>query len=64
MSEPDVLTCSARGCGEAATVKLLWNNPTLHTVDRRKVWLACQDHQQPLADFLAARGFMRDTEPV
>lgn len=64
MSDSDIPTCSAKDCREAAAVKLLWNNPKLHTPDRRKVWLACPDHQQSLTDFLGARGFMRDTEPV
>ncbi len=64
MSGADPLTCSARDCREPATVQLLWNNPKIHTTDRRKVWLACRDHHQSLTDFLAARGFMRDTLPV
>jgi hypothetical protein len=62
--DPDVLTCSAKDCRNPATVKLRWNNPKLHPPERRKVWLACSYHQQFLTDFLAARGFMRDTEPV
>jgi hypothetical protein len=41
-----------------------WNNPKLHTPDRRKVWLACQDHREPLEQFLARRSFHRDTVPV
>ncbi|MDQ3094603.1 MAG: acetone carboxylase [Actinomycetota bacterium] len=64
MSDPDVVTCSAKDCRDPATVKLHWNNPKLHPPERRKVWLACPHHQQSLTDFLAARGFMRDTEPV
>jgi len=43
---------------------LLWNNPRLHTADRRKVWLACDDHRESLADFLRARGFLQDVVPV
>lgn len=56
--EPD--TCSAKGCREAAVWQLLWNNPKLHTPDRRKVWLACDEHRQSLADFLTARQFLRE----
>lgn len=56
-------TCSARGCRSAATWQLVWNNPKLHTPDRRKIWLACDEHRSSLGDFLAARGFLRDTEP-
>ncbi len=40
---------------------LLWNNPKLHTPDRRKVWLACEEHRESLGAFLGARGFLRDT---
>jgi len=56
-------TCSARGCQAPAVWSLLWNNPKLHTPDRRKSWLACDDHRESLGDFLRARGFLRDVEP-
>jgi hypothetical protein len=62
--EPEPLTCSARGCANPAVVSLRWNNPKIHPPERRKTWLACADHTQSLTDFLAARGFMRETEPL
>lgn len=37
-----------------------WNNPKLHTPERRKVWLACGEHREYLADFLNRRGFLRE----
>ena len=43
----------AKGCQRAAVWALLWNNPKLHTPDRRKIWLACDEHRESLADFLA-----------
>ena len=58
------LVCSAKGCRAVATQALLWNNPTLHTPDRRKVWLACDTHTRTLGSFLAARSFLVDTIPV
>jgi hypothetical protein len=58
------LICSARGCSAPARWALLWNNPKLHTPERRKTWLACEEHKQSLSDFLAARAFLRDVEPV
>lgn len=64
---PDVveeLVCSARGCRDEATWALLWNNPTLHTPERRKVWLACGAHREHLEQFLGARSFLRDVVPV
>ncbi len=62
--EPMALTCSARGCQAPAAWSLLWNNPKLHTPDRRKSWLACDEHRGTLGDFLGARGFLKDVEPV
>jgi len=58
------LTCSTRGCRADAGWSLLWNNPRLHTPERRKTWLACDEHRASLADFLRARGFLRDVEPL
>lgn len=55
--------CSAKGCTAPARWDLRWNNPKLHTPDRRKVWLACDDHKGTLGDFLGARGFLRDVVP-
>ncbi len=52
--------CSAKGCTDKAVWALLWNNPKLHTPDRRKTWLACDEHRQSLSDFLGARGFLKD----
>jgi len=60
---PDEATCSARGCKLPAVWGLRWNNPKLHTPDRRKVWLACDDHRASLSDFLGARSFLKDVVP-
>jgi hypothetical protein len=56
------LVCSARGCRAPATWSLRWNNPRLHTPDRRKTWLACDEHRERLSEFLSVRGFLRDVE--
>jgi hypothetical protein len=61
-SEP--LVCSARACRARAVWVLAWNNPALHTPDRRKTWLACAEHRQTLGEFLSVRGFLRDVMPV
>ncbi|HWK92341.1 MAG TPA: hypothetical protein VNR17_08745 [Luteimicrobium sp.] len=58
------LVCSAKGCRDEAAWGLLWNNPRLHTPERRKVWLACDAHRQSLAEFLELRGFLRDVVPA
>jgi hypothetical protein len=43
---------------------LRWNNPSLHTPDRRKTWLACDEHRESLGSFLSVRGFLRETVPT
>jgi hypothetical protein len=55
--------CSAKGCRAPASWQLQWNNPKLHTPDRRKTWLACDDHRRSLSDFLDVRGFLRQVSP-
>jgi len=57
------IVCSARGCRAAPSWVLEWNNPRIHTPQRRKTWLACEAHKDFLADFLGRRGFLRDTHP-
>ena len=64
MPPEEPLVCSAKGCQADAVWALLWNNPKLHTPDRRKVWLACEEHRASLGDFLTARQFLRDVVPV
>ncbi|MEL5989895.1 hypothetical protein ACOKGD_08670 [Microbacterium phosphatis] len=54
---PAAPTCSRAGCGEAATWTIAWRNPKIHTADRRKLWLACDEHVGYLREFLAARDF-------
>ncbi|MFL6047487.1 MAG: acetone carboxylase [Propionibacteriaceae bacterium] len=61
---PDGLICSARRCQQAASYDLQWNNPRIHTADRRKHWLACDDHRESLMQFLSARGFLREVLPL
>ena len=56
-------TCSAKGCQALAVWALLWNNPKLHTPERRKTWLACETHRSTLGDFLGARGFLKEVVP-
>ena len=61
---PDGLVCSAKGCRAGARYDLQWNNPKIHTPDRRKHWLSCPGHRDQLSGFLGARGFLRDVQPL
>lgn len=63
-STTQALVCSAKGCQAPASWTLLWNNPKLHTPDRRKQWLACDEHRESLGAFLGARGFLKETQPL
>lgn len=44
--------------------QLRWNNPRIHEDARRKVWLACPDHREHLAEFLGRRGMLREVAPL
>lgn len=58
--DDSAVICSAKGCRTAAVWVLAWNNPKLHTPDRRKTWLACEEHREHLSQFLGVRGFLKD----
>ncbi len=60
---PERSICSARACTTPAAWALRWNNPKIHSPERRKTWLACEEHRGYLSDFLSARGFLREVEP-
>lgn len=63
-SGPGFLKCSRSGCQQAAAVKLLWNNPKVHAPERRKVWLACVEHQEWLTTYLTERNFFKESQPI
>jgi hypothetical protein len=52
-----VLTCSRAGCPAEASAQVVWRNPRIHDESRRKVWLACAEHEGYLSEYLAARDF-------
>jgi hypothetical protein len=43
---------------------LRWRNPRLHDAARVKHWLACDEHVDSLADFLARRNFLLGRDPL
>ncbi len=51
------IVCSRAGCRATALWQVVWRNPRIHTPERRKVWLACDEHVAYLREFLAARDF-------
>ena len=57
-------TCSRAGCRKTATTAIEWRNPRIHTGDRRKTWLAGDEHVDVLREFLAARAFPLEVRPL
>lgn len=37
--------------------RLNWRNPRIHSVERVKVWLACDAHREHLRGYLSSRAF-------
>jgi hypothetical protein len=58
------LRCSAKGCRARARTELQWRNPRIHEAGRVKHWLACDDHADYLADFLARRNFLIERRTI
>lgn len=56
--------CSRKGCRGAATIQLLWNNPKIHTPERRKIWLACDEHADWLENYLSERLLFKERFPL
>ncbi|WP_127819686.1 hypothetical protein [Microbacterium sp. CPCC 204701] len=49
--------CSRAGCRACAQWRIDWRNPRIHSADRTKTWVACDDHRDYLRGFLEARDF-------
>ena len=64
MQPTDPPRCSAKGCRAPASRDVRWRNARLHGESRVKHWLACAEHEDQLADFLARRGFLLGREPL
>lgn len=58
------IECSRAGCRASARWRVIWRNPRIHSADRRKIWVACDDHVAYLREFVAARDFPVTVEPL
>lgn len=56
--------CSRAGCSAPAVFGVNWRNPRIHSLDRVKVWLACDEHVEYLRQYLASRDFPVEVAPV
>ncbi|MGZ8803721.1 MAG: hypothetical protein ACXWZG_00280 [Microbacterium sp.] len=61
---PSAPDCSRAGCRVPAVWRIEWRNPKIHNPDRRKVWVACEDHRDFLRDYLSARDFPVEVGPL
>lgn len=61
---PPEVICSAKDCRNEAVHVLVWSNPSIHTADREKTWVACAEHVASLSDFLDRRGFLKRVDPL
>lgn len=57
-------TCSRAGCRAPASWRIDWRNPRIHTAERTKTWVACDEHRDYLREFLAARSFPVSVSPL
>jgi len=53
----DEFECSRAACRAPATHHVVWRNPRIHSAEREKIWLACDEHVEYLRDYLVARDF-------
>jgi hypothetical protein len=56
--------CSRKGCRADADWQVLWNNPRIHTPERRKAWASCPDHVEWFEEYLRSRGLWKETLPL
>ena len=56
--------CSSRGCRAPAVHALVWYNTKVHTPEREKTWVACEQHRALLAEYLDVRSFLKRVEPL
>lgn len=56
--------CSRKGCTADAAWGMLWNNPKIHTPQRRKVWLSCDEHREYFRGYLSSRNLLKSEVPV
>ena len=62
--ESQTAVCSRAGCRAAARWRIEGRNPRIHAEDRRKIWVACDEHRDYLRDFLATRDFPVEVTPL
>lgn len=53
----DLPMCSRAQCDTPASHRIEWRNPRIHSGDRVKIWLACDEHFDFLLGFLSSRDF-------
>ncbi len=54
---PATERCSRAACTSDAVWSVHWRNPRIHSPERVKTWLACDEHVEYLRDYLSSRDF-------
>ncbi|MFT4245013.1 MAG: acetone carboxylase [Micrococcaceae bacterium] len=62
--ELDYIKCSRAKCTNEAEYVIYWNNPKVHTPDRRKEWTSCEVHKKFFENYLSVRNFYIETLPL
>lgn len=60
----DTLRCSRNKCALAPQWQVVWRNPKIHSEDRRKIWLSCEEHRSYFEGYLSQRGFPVHSEAL
>ncbi len=55
--------CSATGCRATPAYRVNWRNPRIHSAERVKVWLACDEHRDQLEAYLVDPRLPRGGDP-
>ena len=61
---PGLRTCSRAACHADALWAITWRHPRIHGPERRKVWVACEEHVEYLSQYLGARDFPVEIAPL
>jgi hypothetical protein len=58
------IRCSRTGCSLPAAWNVNWRNPRIHSRDRVKVWLSCDEHREFFEQYFLQRDFPVVISPI
>jgi hypothetical protein len=60
----ETIECSRASCREKPFWQVIWRNPKIHAADRKKIWLACDEHRVYFESYLSQKGFPVGSIPL